>query len=259
MKKYNLLAMCFLLLTGTLFISCDKDDDDDTVDVAPQFTIEMDHLLGLEKFHLDSTYMNALNQEFTPTLFKYYVSNISLIRDDNTEYVLPQSYFLVNQDNPESMLLNLTNLQSGSYKAIKFLVGVDSARNVSGAQTCALAPDSAMFWDWDTGYIFLKLEGTSPVITGASQNFEYHIGGFEGPESNLRYVSFDFDGDMLHLAINRHPELHVVVDVQQIFYDPTIIDFTSFPTVIVEPGPAATTIADNYSADMFNFDHLHDD
>jgi len=256
MKKIKLFYI-LLFSTTIAFTSCKKDDDEPD-DVAPQFSVELDHLFGSEEFHLDSTYSNALTQPFTPSMLKYYVSNVTLIGTDNVEYKLPDNYFLVNLSDPESAVLNLTGLKSGTYRAIQFLVGVDSTRNVSGAQTGALDPGKGMFWDWNTGYVFFKMEGTSPVIPGASQFFEYHIGGFQGANNNIRQVNFDFNGDILNLAVNRHPEVHVIVDVQQAFYDPTIIDFTTFPSSVVMPGPDATVIADNYR-DMFSYDHMHDD
>jgi hypothetical protein len=45
---------------------------------------------------------------------------------------------------------------------IRFLLGVDSARNVSGIQTGALDPARGMFWTWNSGYVMAKIEGSSP-------------------------------------------------------------------------------------------------
>ena len=256
MKKFNLYTILILSLATVLFTSCEKSDDNGT-DVAPQFTLELDHLCGADKFYLDSTYTNIILQPFTPSMLRYYISNVSLIGSDSSEYKLPENYSLVDLADPESATINFTGLKSGTYQAIKFTIGVDSARNVSGAQTGALDPANGMFWDWNTGYVFFKLEGTSPAITGPSQFFEYHVGGFESPNNNLRTVIFDFDGDILNLAVNRHPEVHVMVDVMQALSDPNVINFTTFPTTVVMPGPEATQIADNYF-NMFTFDHLHD-
>jgi hypothetical protein len=115
-----------------------------------------------------------------------------------------------------------------------------------------------MFWDWNTGYIFFKIEGTSPAIPAAPQFFEYHIGGFSGVNNNLREVTLEFDGDVLPLAVNTNPEVHIVVNVLEVFTNPNTIDLATFPESVVMPGPSATIIADNYS-DMFTFDHLHTD
>src|SRR6187399_1368118 len=118
MKSYSkFLSLIILSISVSFIISCDKDDDDGTTAVPPMLTIEMDHLAGNQKFHLDSTYTNANGDLFTPTLFKYFVSNIRLIRSDNTEYAIDNSYFVVNQDDEESMTLEMDTLNAGNYKA----------------------------------------------------------------------------------------------------------------------------------------------
>ncbi len=260
MKKINLLPLLALSFSSLFIAGCDKDDDNNNnptpVVVAPTLTIEMDHLAGSQKFYLDSTYINANGDNFTPDLFKYYISNIRLIRNDNSEYVIPESYFLVNHEATASMKLIIDSLAPGTFKSIKFLLGVDSTRNVSGAQTGALDPVNGMFWTWNTGYIFLKLEGTSPVIPTSAQTFTYHIGGFSGQNKNYKQVTLDFDGDVLLLANNKNPEVHIVVDVLEIFKNPTTIDMATFSNTVMSSGPNATILADNYS-DMFRYSHIH--
>jgi|SRR5688572_5796036 len=260
MKPYSkFLSLIILSIAVSFIISCDKDvDDSPTPTVAPMLSIEMDHLAGSQKLYLDSTYTNENGDLFTPTLFKYYVSNIRLVRMDDTEYTIGDTYFLVNQDSESSMTLEMKNLNVGNYKAIKFLLGVDSARNVSGAQTGALDPVKGMFWDWNTGYIFMKLEGTSPVIPTTAQTFTYHIGGFATPNNNLKEIHLEFDGDILPLENNTHPELHLVVDALEILKSPSTINMATFPNSIMMPGVNATILANNY-ADMFRYDHMHID
>jgi hypothetical protein len=36
-----------------------------------------------------------------------------------------------------------------------------------------------MFWSWNTGYIFIKAEGTAP--SNGDSDFRYHLGGIEAP------------------------------------------------------------------------------
>ncbi|WP_316930094.1 MbnP family protein, partial [Hymenobacter sp. IS2118] len=49
---------------------------------------------------------------------------------------------------PASQLLALKDIPVGDYQSVSFTVGVDSARNVAGAQTGALDPNNGMFWTW---------------------------------------------------------------------------------------------------------------
>jgi hypothetical protein len=260
MKKINILLLSMLVSGAALFTGCSKDDDntDTTPAVLPKLTIEMDHLAGLQKFYFDSAYTTADGDIFTADLFKYYVSNVRLVRTDNSEYAIPETYFLVNHADMTTMQLQMDSLATGSFKGIKFILGVDSARNVSGAQTGALDPVNGMFWTWNTGYIFFKLEGASAVIPTPAQTFTYHIGGFSGANVNYKEISLDFDGDILPLANNTNPELHIVVDVLELFKNPSTIDLETFSSSVVMPNPSATTLANNY-VDMFKYDHIHND
>ena len=125
------------------------------------------------------------------------------------------------------------------------MVGVDSARNVSGAQTGALDPAKGMFWTWNTGYIMAKLEGNSPASpTGI---FEYHIGGFKQNESVIKkpVLLFPF-GQILDLKPGKSSEMTVTANVNSWFYNPHDIKLNVNP-VCTTPGILAQQIAENYS------------
>jgi len=262
-KKFNISILASIVLSSALlFSSCSKDKDEtpapDPVNpVAPKLSIEFDHLAGNKKFYYDSTYTTANGDLITPTLFKYYVSNIRLVGVNNAEYVVPESYHLIDHDNDASKIVNLSNLPAGKFKSIRFILGVDSARNVSGAQTGALDPINGMFWTWNSGYIFLKLEGTSPSVPSATNDFSFHIGGFKAPNVNFKEIELDFDGDELVLANGGNPELHIVTDVLEIFTNPNNINLSSFGPTVHMPNTNAGILSQNYS-DMFRYDHIHE-
>jgi hypothetical protein len=255
--KSTLIIFAIALTGSVSFTSCSKDDDNNSTPTeAPMLHIDLTHRAGNKLFMLDSTYTTFNGDSFTPTLFKYYISNVSLIKTDNTVVSIPDTYFLVSQDDESSRMIEMDNMPEGDFKAIRFVIGVDSARNVSGAQTGALDPVNGMFWSWNTGYIFYKLEGTSPAIGGTGGTFRYHIGGFQGTYNNIKTVEVDFDGDILSLEKGGHPELHLILDVLETFMNPTTIDLATFSTTVMSPNADAQTVANNY-ADMFRYDHIH--
>lgn len=261
MKNKNILTFILLLasVTSLLFPACKKDnvsDDNPVVTILPRLNIELDHLAGNQKFYFDSTYTTGNGDQITADIFKYYISNITLVGINNQEYKVPESYFLVDHSKQESLRLKLSELPAGSFKSIKFMIGVDSTRCVSGAQTGALDPVNGMFWTWNTGYIFLKLEGTSPAIP--SNDFIYHIGGFKGSNVNNKVVELSFDGDILTLQNNTNPEVHLVVDILEIFENPNTIDLSSFANSVTIPNASANMIAENY-VNMIRYDHIHAD
>jgi hypothetical protein len=143
----------------------------------------------------------------------------------------------------------------GNYKAIEFMIGVDSTRNVSGAQTGALDVSNGMFWDWNSGYIMAKFEGTSPQSSASGNNLKFHIGGFSGVNNSLKTVSPSFNGDTAKVSSTITPGIHLSNNLLEWFQSPTVIDFST-TNVIMMPGAQAKTIADNY-ADMFTVEHIH--
>lgn len=100
--KTNITSKLVLLmfLVATTFITACKDDDTTpnppTTNVLPKLTMEFDHLAGNKKFYLDSTYTTENGDVFTASLFKYYISNIRLVKTDPI-VTIPNTYFLVNQ------------------------------------------------------------------------------------------------------------------------------------------------------------------
>ena len=121
--------------------------------------INIVHFAGTSLLNLDSSeYKNELGQVFTVSRFRYYLSNFSLKNADGKEVELP-GYFLVDEEVPESKKIPFTGIPKGKYTSISFTIGIDSLHNCSGAQSGTLDPVNGMFWTWNTGYIFLKLEG----------------------------------------------------------------------------------------------------
>ena len=101
---------------------------------------------------LGEEYRNIFNEPFTVSAFKYYVHAIQLINTDSAEvFELPKDkYYLVDFSDSASTMIK-AGVHPYKYNRIAFTIGVDSARNVSGAQTDALDPTKGMFWTWNTG------------------------------------------------------------------------------------------------------------
>jgi len=141
---------------------------------------------------LDSvTYTNCWNETYTISKLKYYISNVQLQMANKTINKETNSYHLINEEDTATKSFSLS-MPAGKYSSLSFLIGVDSLKNVSGAQTDALDPLNGMFWTWNNGYIMFKLEGNSPQSTVVNNKVEYHIGGFAGANNSLRIVTINF-------------------------------------------------------------------
>lgn len=217
---------------------------------AEGLTLQFHHFVGEKLLILDdSIYTNSFNQTYTVTKFNYYVGQIRLIKSDGKEFLI-DDYFLISEDEEKqkSKSILLENIPSGEYRSIDFIIGVDSLHNCSGAQSGDLDPINAMFWTWNTGYIFMKMEGKSTVSTLPGNTLEYHIGGYKEPSNCIRNVSLQFESP-LSITNKSLSEINIKTDLSEILKTPTDIDFSKMPAI--NSTLNATIIADNYS-DIFS-------
>ncbi|MES2761939.1 MAG: MbnP family protein [Bacteroidota bacterium] len=198
------------------------------------------------------TYTNQTGNTFNVTMYRYYISNIKITKTDNSVWAEPNSYHLIDHSSSVSTFVTIPNVPFGNYKAIEFMIGVDSIHNLTPG-TGALDPANGMVWVWNQGYIMAKFEGTT-----SGQNIKHHIGGWNAAVAPnvLKIVSPSFNGDTAKVTSSISPTIHISSDLLEWFDSPTQIDFATFPKVIMSAGADSKTIADNY-ADMFSVEHIH--
>lgn len=252
-----------LLVPMLLALSCKKDTKTTTSEDPPTTTtgqtgslkIELMNMVDTSALVFGTKYLNANGDTFTVSKFNYYISNIVLTKNDNSTVSESNSYHLIRHSSGVNTI-SFGSLPEGTYKSIKFMLGVDSARNVSGAQTGDLDPAKAtdMFWSWNSGYIFVKLEGNSPQSGDLTKSITYHIGGYGGANKTQRNFNFDLSATPVTVGSASTPTVRLTVDASEMFKNPTKISFaTTFNQT--SPGTSARILADNY-ADMIRFKYV---
>jgi len=220
-----------------------------------------------QKLSLDTvTYRNRSGQDYIVTNFKYYISNIRLTDANGKVFENKDGYYLIREDEPGSKDIELADIPAGNYTSISFMIGVDSLHNCTGAQSGALDPINGMFWTWNSGYIFFKLEGKSPVSKQLGHIFEYHIGGYKSPANCIRNVSMDLTGHtrggtaMIGENKTGDPhapmkisDIYIGADVANVFGPKTIIDISKLSSVTDFHN--SEKVADNYQT-MFSLLNL---
>lgn len=259
MKKVIITAIAAIAICS----SCKKDSvpEYDSSKKA-ELSIEFDNIAGSSDLLLNTgTYTNASGESLTVTKLKYYVSNFKLTNVNGTEYVVPQesSYFLIDESD-EATHEPILNIPEGEYKTLSFTLGVDSLRNTKdiSQRTGVLDPTGAgsdMYWSWNSGYIFFKIEGTSPASTMG--DYMYHIGLFGGMTSatinNIKTISLDLTArGTPKVKTGKETNIHLMVDILKLFNGNTNFSIADHPMVMVDP--FSTTIANNYVS-MFRHDH----
>ncbi len=246
----------FLLLVVIVFGSCHKPPTTTTVQKPHNMTISFINtvrgkpiVLGSEQY--TNTYISdrqVYKEQYTITRLKYYISNLTFTTSNNKVVAEKDSYHLIKaaeEDEVQTSNSFSFALKAGTYKSVSFLIGVDSIKNISGAQKDALDPLNGMFWTWNTGYIMFKVEGTSPQSNILDNKFEYHIGGFRGPNKVLRRVEFRID-PWLQLKKDGDTELIFEADLDKLWEEGKTFNISEIPVCTTE-GSTASKIADNFS------------
>lgn len=237
------------------FSACNKKDDTEPEKPAEAGTVEIqfDNMVGNEDLALGSkSYKNYNGDVFNVSKFNYYISNIRLNTADGAVFIEPESYHLVKEDDAASKSFSLTGIPAGKYTTMTLMIGVDSIRNVSGAQAGALDAKNNMFWDWNSGYIMAKFEGTSPQSTAADNMLMYHVGGFSGTNNTVRTVALTLPQP---IEINKNSyHMHIKADLAKWFGPGSVIDFGTLNAVHM-PGANAKKIAENYKS-MFSIQEV---
>jgi len=259
-----------VLLLSTFIFSCKKETThpaSSAATLAP-LSIEFDNIVGGENLYLENrNYVNASGETFTIDYLQYFVSNIKLTNAEGAVYTVPQdsSYFLIKEHDAAFSKAHIY-VPEGDYTQLTFTLGVDSVRNTLGIdqRLGILDPtntaNEGMYWGWNSGYIFFKMEGTSsaaPEDGNGLRKYRYHIGGFGGYNSptinNVKTITIDLkDRGIAKVRTTNNANIHLMVDVSQVFDGPTRISIAQNATVMF--ADFSTIIADNY-AKMFFHDH----
>lgn len=261
MKRIFLLSA----ILSFLFTACKKENASPfNNEIKANLSVEFDNIAGSSDLQLNTgIYTNASGEKLTVTKLKYYVSNFILTKTDGTVYTVPQDscYFLIDESD-ETTHEPVLNVPEGEYKTLSFLVGVDSLRSTKDISLRAgvldpTAEGGDMYWGWNSGYIFFKLEGTSPASTSPGGTFMYHIGGFGGYSSptinNIKRITLDLTArGTPKVKSGKDTNIHLMVDVLKMFTGNTNVSIAADPMVMFNN--YSIDIADNYTA-MFRHDH----
>lgn len=273
MKKYisihSVLALCVIVTSSFLLNSCSESDSPSTPSPTKtgKLVFEFDNVAGEDELTLEKEYTNAAGEKLTVSKLKYFISNISFKTSTGTVYTVPKanSYFLIDESNKLSQKVEIANVPEGDYSEVTFTIGIDSLSNTMSVDKRVGALDISgeardMYWDWNSGYIFFKMEGNSPDITEVEKNYRFHIGGFGGYSTqtinNIKKTTIKFGTSVATVRESIRPEVHLLADVMKVFSGAKTISLAQNSSYMFSPN--SVDIANNY-VNMFSFEHVHND
>ncbi len=233
----------FLLLTIIAFgiFSCEKDGKNSSA-----LSFHLHTMVGTTPAAYGVTFQTSEGRKFTLSDFRYYISNIELIKNDGDVVSLAGKVLLAG---PSQHTYEIGDVPTGNYKGFRFVLGLDSITNHKDPTTYEsdepLAIQSpGIHWSWNSGYIFMKMEGqvdTTQAHSGTPNfDFFYHI----GLDQMKRTIDFSTSG--FKVTGDNENEIGLEIDFLKIM---TSVDMrTESETHTFNNLPLATKIADNWQS-----------
>jgi uncharacterized repeat protein (TIGR04052 family) len=192
------MMMRTLLLASLLMVACGETPpvgggDPDLGDGTATFTVRFAGKVGADDFSCASTFagLGTTQTVFTPRDFRLYLHDLTLVRAPGDEVPLEleqdgrwqvQSVALLDFEDKRGTCTGGTTdvnttivgrAPAGTYQGIHFKVGVPFELNHQDLANAASPLNlSTMFWAWNGGYKFVRIEGKS---TGQSF-LQLHLG-----------------------------------------------------------------------------------
>jgi hypothetical protein len=121
---------------------------------------------------------------------KLYLGGFSVRKEGAVVAQWPLDYFLIDFSDASTTSFQLPEFPSTDFDEVTFIIGVDSLLQVDGPHGGALDPALGMYWTWQNGYIYAKVEGTSSRSAAPKHEFAWHLGGYNGSLNAARRCSF---------------------------------------------------------------------
>lgn len=265
MKNLIYKAIAVLALSAT-FTACSNDDE--TISGTGNLAIEFDNSFKGDDLILDTqANTTASNEVLKISSIKYIISNIVLTKEDGTTFTYPksESYFIVNEADLATHVLNLKDVPAANYTKVTFGIGVDKEQWDAGAtgqgDFLATAQAAGMMWSWSAGYKFVAFEGTFTSATVTTPvPFKVHTGQ-TGTDYNYTTVALDLQTKAL-VRSTITPQIHIITDLAKILNSTNVIklsDNNPNGTGANIMGGANLPLVTANVATMFSVDHVHND
>lgn len=171
--RYSIIA---LIAFSSLFLSSCKESDEPNPEAT--ITVTFSHLINNKTLDWDTIqYTNALNEDFSISTLKQFVSDITLFTTSG-ESVLLKDFQYIDARDGIGLRLEAT-VKAQKYSGISLAYGIPKDKNITNM--FPTAPESNMEWPvhMGGGYHYMKFEGKFQYHPDTVKNYQLHTGPFK--------------------------------------------------------------------------------
>jgi hypothetical protein len=180
--KFLISSSLFAVALVCILISCHKPiETEPVVQNTTQGTIQPK--FGSDNLYLDSVYTLQDGTKIKVEDIKFYSSAVT------SDETVISDYTLFDYRTRGSLWFKNTSVIAINSPGISYAIGIDAVNNHADPSTF---PSSSwlntinandMYWSWNSGFIFAKIEGKADTIVDGTDNFDlsfsYHLGNDE--------------------------------------------------------------------------------
>lgn len=260
MKYYLFL----IFISSILLTSCSKNEvkPDSGTGAAGQLTVTFDAVMGNSDFALNKDFtMNGKTWNFTQ--LRYWVSNVVLINSKGEEFAVPDSYYLIEENNAATTNSDFTypankrenvvfnGVPAENYKSIRFSVGVPEKYNnnlsLQAGELSQLNGMTNVSWMWSTSYIFSSVKGKVADGTTTEGTTAKALKLETGLNTNFKTLTLNFPVE-LRIDGKQAAVILLNADVSKITDG---VDVMATPLVGAAQAGTMAVIAGNYATKVF--------
>ncbi len=188
---------------GAMNYNPDAEAVDNELCTYPALQVNVNYKFGEEPFNLDSVYyVGDKNVPVKLSIFKFYISNITLERADGGNVKVDDSYSLLS---PDFARYNIGKIEVGEYESLSFDVGVDETANQRFPSDYAIGhplSDTGMHTGGD-GYLFVRAVGAVDTDYDGlfSNEIKFELGTVDLFRTVKGDVKLDVDADVKDIDI----------------------------------------------------------
>lgn len=255
MNKFFITSFSIALL---LFSSCKKDNDN-SIAGPGSADINFDAVVGGEDLTLNKDF-NINNRIYNFKTFRYWVSNVQLLRSSGTPYAVPNAYYLLEEIGDLAIQdgdftypakkrekVTLTGVPIGDYTGITFSIGIDQKYNdnlsLQAGELSQLNGMTNISWMWHTTYIFSAISGTVKESADL-KNLKVET----GLNANFKTVTLNFPKAIL-INGSKSTTIDLKADIAKVFEG---VDVYANPEIGASKPTEMATIANNYGTSVFS-------
>jgi hypothetical protein len=164
-------------------------------------------------FAVEQVYFDAFGNRVRIDKLDSYYSMLTLVKDDGSELVL-RDFLRLNHANENKLSFLVPD---GTYTKLKFGIGIprDYNKDQDPAQypnsnPLSVAGSQGMFWNWNTGYIFSKMEGKADTTGTDGTPLLLPVAIHAGDDSSFREVESDEFAIQMEAGVTKD----IIIDIR---------------------------------------------